>query len=657
MSLYCCQAVSESHLFPRRLVYLSLAGTLLLSVALALVVLISKARHTIEEAAGRVASSSVMPFTLSPLIPISIPTGLVSFTPRAGFESFAMFEGDLYICNRATLFRYDNTGQLQQTWRVGIDLPATSLLTLAVRQGIPQPELWIATDGAGALIWDGRAFRQLAPQSTQLRKLTALLALPDGRMLLGTLNAGLYVTDTRQLTAFHSELLNVPVTALAYGVTSEEIWIGTRTQGVWLWRAGALTRFVTELPDPQVLSIYAGNATAWVGTPAGVAEFTDGRFRRRLADGLFARALAEAAGKLWISTVDEGTLSIDATAHTPRPAAGTRATADIFQSVSLLPTASGVLALGDASVVRLPEYSSVLTPNSVGLTNSHITALHIDGRQRLWVGYFDRGLDVISPDARNSLEHFETDVLFCVNRIKEEPNSHRVFVATANGLVLFDGNSQVRQVLKTAEGLISNHVTDLLLRQTDSQSEPTVVATNAGMTFLNASGVSSVYAFQGLVNNHVYTLAQAGPLLVAGTLGGVSILKNGLVQASFTTANSGLRQNWITASAIAGDDIYLGTYGSGVIHMDSNFEVQPFREFVGTRVEINQNAMLVTKHGLYAGTAGQGLAFLPAGQQRWHFWLAGLPSANVTALAAGDGNLYIATDNGLVRIPEQAFQL
>jgi ligand-binding sensor domain-containing protein len=91
--------------------------------------------------------------------------------------------------------------------------------------------------------------------------------------------------------------------------------------------------------------------------------------------------------------------------------------------------------------------------------------------------------------------------------------------------------------------------------------------------------------------------------------------------------------------------------------MNSHFEIQSFREFTGGRVEINQNAMLATSQGIYAGTAGQGLAFLPTGQQRWHFWRAGLPSANVTALAADGDNLYIGTDNGLIRIPERALHI
>jgi hypothetical protein len=174
---------------------------------------------------------------------------------------------------------------------------------------------------------------------------------------------------------------------------------------------------------------------------------------------------------------------------------------------------------------------------------------------------------------------------------------------------------------------------------------------------MNGHAVSSVYAFQGLVNNHVYTIAQTGTSLVVGTLGGVSLLKNALVETSLTTANSNLSQNWITGSVTVGDDVYLGTYGSGVVRMDGHYDVRAFREFGGQRVEINANAMLSTDRGVYAGTAGQGLAFLPKGQERWRFWKAGLPSSNVTALAVDENYLYIGTDNGLVRIPERNITL
>jgi len=50
-----------------------------------------------------------------------------------------------------------------------------------------------------------------------------------------------------------------------------------------------------------------------------------------------------------------------------------------------------------------------------------------------------------------------------------------------------------------------------------------------------------------LVNNHIYALAASGEELMAGTLGGLSRLQQGTVQANYTTTSSGLKHNWITA--------------------------------------------------------------------------------------------------------------
>ncbi len=230
---------------------------------------------------------------------------------RGGFQSFVEFEGDWLVCNRSTLFRYNQQGELVKTWRVGLELPVAPLTGLAVRRGIPQPELWIATEGAGSLIWDGASFRQFRPESLPARKTTALLPLPDGRVLFGTLTAGLYVTDTRKCSLFRDELKNSNITALAQGATTEEIWIGTRDQGVWLWRAGTLTHFTAELPDLEVLSIFGNNRGVWVGTVNGVAEFSDGQFKRRMLEGVLATALRQSGARLWVSTIDQGVLAVD----------------------------------------------------------------------------------------------------------------------------------------------------------------------------------------------------------------------------------------------------------------------------------------------------------------------------------------------------------
>lgn len=219
-------------------------------------------------------------------------------------------------------------------------------------------------------------------------------------------------------------------------------------------------------------------------------------------------------------------------------------------------------------------------------------------------------------------------------------------VGTANGLVLFDGAGRQRQVLTRSDGLIANNITDVLLRK-----ESILVATPAGITTIAPSGTSSIYAFHGLVSNHVFALAASGNRVLAGTLGGLSVLDSGLVTASFTTANSALKHNWITAIVPVGDEWFAGTYGGSVVKLDSTGRWNAFDDFQSS-AEINPGAMLVTDRAVYAGTLRQGLAIYSRASGRWHLLERGLPSRNVTALAAQGGILFVGTGNGLVQVPE-----
>ena len=177
------------------------------------------------------------------------------------------------------------------------------------------------------------------------------------------------------------------------------------------------------------------------------------------------------------------------------------------------------------------------------------------------------------------------------------------------------------------------------------------VATPAGITFFARGGAESLYAFHGLVNNHVYALAASGGRTVAGTLGGLSTIDAGKVTASYTTANSNLGHNWITALAADGDGWWAGTYGAGVLHLDRAGNWQAFPDWRG-KGEVNPNALFVTSEAIYAGTLGQGLAVYRRATGRWTFWKDHLPSLSVTAIERAGGHLYLGTDNGLVRVAE-----
>jgi ligand-binding sensor domain-containing protein len=264
----------------------------------------------------------------------------------------------------------------------------------------------------------------------------------------------------------------------------------------------------------------------------------------------------------------------------------------------------------------------------------------------VWVGYFDRGLDLLVSDS-NRARHVEDEHVFCVNRILPDAKTGAIDVATANGLVRFDDSGSEQQVLTRADGLIADHVTDVV-----SYRGGLALATPAGLTFLDASGARSMYAFHGLVSNHVYALGVSGDELMAGTLGGLSLLNKGDVAANFTTATSNLKHNWVTAVVPVGPEWMVGTYGAGILRLDRSGRFDSFEVGSG-QFEVNPNAMLVLQNFVLAGTLGHGLYLYDRQSGRWSVIRDGLPSLNVTALASANGYIYIGTDNGLVRIPEQ----
>jgi ligand-binding sensor domain-containing protein len=298
-------------------------------------------------------------------------------------------------------------------------------------------------------------------------------------------------------------------------------------------------------------------------------------------------------------------------------------------------------------------WQTILSAPLQSLTSSNIAALSFAPNGHLWVGTFDRGIDALDLQTHRA-RHIEDEHVFCINRIVPDSARHTMDVATANGLVLFDSDRATpRQVLTRRDGLISDQITDIAFTRSG-----TALATPAGLTFLTASGAQSLYAFQGLANNHVYAL-DAEPdsgRVFAGTLGGVSILNDQAVLQNVTLKNSNLKRNWITAIARmpqAGEpDLWLvGTYGGGIVQMDAAGRVTTGENPAPSAV-INPNAMLRTAQHVFAGTLDDGMLVYNLSSHRWTHIVAGLPSRNVTAFAERDGELYIGTENGIVHIAE-----
>lgn len=571
----------------------------------------------------------------------------------AVFLQAARFQEHLYIASPAGLLEYDSNGAPLRQFAVGRELPSSPLVALApaVLADSREPELLLATAQDGVLAFNGRGFRQIYPEDPDDRGITSFLPVPSGHLLIGTKKRGVLLYDGKKLSSLHTTLSSLYVQALAGD--ESDLWVGTLNQGVQHWHAGATESFreAQGLPDNQVQSIAVSEQKTYIGTVLGVAEFDRGRFSRVLAPGVLVTSLLLSGDNLIVGSEDQGVISVPLAGR--RPTARSGGSPELAEVRQLLNSGDSVYVLTRKALFQMSPrefgWRQVLQPGPALLSDRNISALAADGSGRLWVGYFDRGLDLLEADGKRST-HVENEHVFCVNRIWPDTKTGTVAVATANGLIRFGASGSQEQVLTRSDGLIADHVTDVV-----AYRDGLAIATPAGLTFLDSSGARSMYAFQGLVNNHIYALGVSGDELMVGTLGGLSVIGEGEVLANYTSGATGLKHNWITAVVPVGQEWMVGTYGAGILGLDRAGHFRSFEKATG-KIVVNPNAMLVTPRHILAGTLGDGLYVFDRETQQWTVLKEGLPSVNVTALAQSGGNIYVGTDNGLVRIQEEKLE-
>jgi ligand-binding sensor domain-containing protein len=670
-----------------RKVAAGVAAALLLTGIASTCVAIYRIRRNLNALRRQVADEGNLAFTLTRLPQSSDPGPKPTFEPLAptgAFTAGAVFAGKLYLAGPGGLAIYNNQSAQplgNPRWlRTGPELPPAPIVALRAGRlrGTGTPLLLATTHGEGLLLISAdpnQPIQQLLPADPAASDITAVLPLDSGDLLLGTRRAGLLLYNGTTLRQFSPALAQVSVTALAGG--EGDLWIGTCARGVLHWHAGQLDAIGPgdNLPDPLVEDIAIGPEGVFVATPLGVAQITDGHLARVLAPGLFAHAIALDGPTLLIATLDQGVHAVPLDPHastnvSSRPEARSAEVerplySPLAPTIPTTPTrffSSGTTLFAiDTNGLRRRDaagsWQTILSAPPQQLTDNDIAALSFSPDGRLWIGTFDRGIDVLNLET-NRARHIEDEHVFCINRIVADPQRHTMDVATANGLVLFDAQrATARQVLTRRDGLVSDQITDIAFTRSG-----TALATPAGLTFLTASGAQSLYTFQGLANNHVYALSAEpdSPRVFAGTLGGVSILDGQTVLQNVTLRNSSLQRNWITAIARvpqSGDQLgeqdlwFVGTYGGGVVQMDAAGRVVASQNPAPNAV-INPNALLRTAQHVFAGSLDDGLLVYSLSNRRWTQITAGLPSRNVTAFAARNGELYIGTANGIVRIAE-----
>ena len=328
----------------------------------------------------------------------------------------------------------------------------TSLLPLA------SGRLLIGTAKLGLLIYDGKTLRRFHPTTNNVY--VTSLAGSEAELWVGTLNDGVLWWHGGQTDRIGEEqgLPDRRVEQIA--LTGGRAYIGT-PMGVAEVREGKVARVLAKgryahalLADGDALlvgQIEAGVMRVSLNGPendvqarrpiaargsGGVLDSHPFRKERgmdgapKFVDSQVPKAGSPPHGRKPVRGDPEPGAPGDSSAHSTTNSGATGVTVEQFLAVG---DARYALAT-DGLMRRDPDgaWRRILGGGRGQLTDRDVSALLVASDGRLWVGYFDRGLDILSATG-GKVEHVENEHVFCVNRIVEDTRQGAVAVAQPTG--------------------------------------------------------------------------------------------------------------------------------------------------------------------------------------------------------------------------------
>jgi len=615
--------------------------------------------------------------------------GLTLYLNASDVRAVATFAGVRYLATSGGLIALDDGGNVKWRFTTLDGLPENDLTALAVFR----ERLFAGTASAGLLAFDGQSFsgyRFTKPKATHVSALVSTAS----ELLIGMLDGGLFEYNGERFSRRFNSATGADFSRVTALLPFESrLYIGTQDSGLYIWREAHIEHITTNegLPSPHVTAIsvlpssFSDRGAVAVATDFGVAALNEANGIKPISNRPNITSLAVSGGHLWAGLFSGGVIDLSAT-HAAQPHIATDNRSSRSETLGLPASAPATVFLNEGRLWALtregafarderatrPAFESVagaLVGDRV-LTDGHITALASDGAGRLWVGYFDRGIDLIAPETSERLSHIEDDRVREINHLAFDRNEDRILAATSRGLVVFGGGLKQTVITREQGGLINDSVAHVSLADIDSplmastggapalgrtRGRAMVLATSGGLTEVFGGRARSITAFHGLASNHLYTSASVGSRLFVGSLAGLAELEGLRVVRTYKTSNSRLSHDWVTALAEADGTLYVGTNGGGVDALLPTGEWINFADELG-KFEVNQNAMHYDGERLYVGTSDRGLLVYNTRGRRWTRISAGLASQSVTAIISDDRFIYLGTLNGLVRIEKRVLQ-
>jgi ligand-binding sensor domain-containing protein len=472
-------------------------------------------------------------------------------------------------------------------------------------------------DGGGLAVATGGGLAVVA-EDGGARVLTAIDGLPDTRvravapegdsLWVGTEAGAARVRLTPTLAVERTVALVADAPVRVVLPTSSGVYFGSWGEGLWRLAPNgrAVERVSAQVSGTRVAALAEHDGSLFVayanGPPAkldrgvlhevagapthgqALASVTTGDGSTLLLgdlEGLFrlsneataslgsvdTRALASVGGGLLVGTYGSGLLSgstrgaLRAEAVVPRFVRGV----GVLGRVRCAATAEGVFV--DASVDGAHAWRKVPLG---GPPSNDVTAIAASG-DRVAVGTFDRGAAIYERGAFRRVAGFEPNETIEALAWQGQGATERLLVGTAHGLVRVEPDGSVRR-LRAADGLPSSMVRTILVLS-DTR---VLVGTDEGPAFVQGDRVTALAALptKGATARPLespmratWALAMGGDGTIwIGSTAGLYYGKDGHFRRA-AVATGELRDDWVTALAVDGSDVFVGTYSGGVTRL------------------------------------------------------------------------------------------
>jgi len=409
------------------------------------------------------------------------------------------------------------------------------------------------------------------------RILTALDGLPDGRT--HALHGGWVGTDHGAALLENNKISRVvrsaPVRAIA--TVGVDTYFGTIDKGVQkLTPNGVVDVPFAAAGNPlraRVFSLMNHNNTLVAGTAAGTLRLENGKLSA-LTGASATFALASFGDRLYFGGI-EGLSSIANGVVRHESDADVRALASFDGGLFAATHGAGVLRVGKTTTISDVKFATTIGAGCIGTTDGvalgktwsmhareglpspDVAAIAVDGA-RVYAGTFDRGLAVIEDGKVKRIVDPALDNQ--INALAVDKGT--LWIATARGLSRAKNGSFRR--FTEVDGLPSKDVHAVA----SLASGGVLVGTSRGAAIVRES-VEPLGKKQGVTGDAVWAVAEKNGELWLGTNAGLFIGNPGGKFRRMSKLTGELPDDWVTALAIDGDTVYVGTYAGGVVQIAS----------------------------------------------------------------------------------------